>query len=311
MKSSPFINKFFKLISLDVLLSEGAYSDELTYKWSSNPLLKDYELLFLTDYLKDVSNLYRASVFVNHKTKTFVIATSGSRGCTWKAFFADILDNFLFVIGSVPYKVQEIQKINQILLDALGREVASYKIHFTGHSLGGLLSDCGALHMHFSLTKLGLDVGDKQITSTTFENPGSDGLMKKLCSSYGHIYDGSFRKNFITFNNGRNFVNSWNKPFGKVLTVRLVNQKHPFLEYKDWVFKKLSDNLGFFKSTLSFFSDQLSKLYNVSFLSVPSEHALENFKEIFLYNREFRFDKDDELLTLISGLAEEGAEHPA
>lgn len=48
----------------------------------------------------------------------------------------------------------------------------------------------------------------------------------------------------------------------------------------------------------------------MSFFSALPEHALENFKEVFLGQREILFDnKDGELLNFISGLVEEKSEY--
>lgn len=258
----------------DILFIDQAYY--LNDKTITQTSLDGYELLMNTnDMGTDISNSYQALILINYAEKSIILANAGSRYAPVQSMLVDLFDSMRFALGCKPYNVDEIIKVNEMLLDSLGSEVENYKFHYTGHSLGGLIAQSGAVHMKMMLAKLGFLKQSNQVTSVTFENPGAKSLIHDICKDYDYSLTTQEFNNFITFNNRKNFINNLKDSYGKIYNINPEYPNSPEKANQSSIFKTLRE-----LSPESLFG-KFFHLCEMGIAKLQEEHALENFKNFF------------------------------
>jgi hypothetical protein len=230
-------------------------------KHISNPksiLPSGWRILLDSDKIAGLKETgYHGYAFVNHNTKEFVIASSGTnkgeRGI--EDFLADLASDFQILSGEVPAQLTD--GALPFARGALAQHYhPSYKIYFTGHSLGAVLAE---------LSKVYFDANGYALNSqaVTFDSPGSMPILAHLG------YEGNTPLPGITIYNGApNVINTCNKQAG------LVHQL-----YKDKVDlvstnSAMQDILDYVKHTNGLHSlDNLFKSFNAE-TSLPYHSKL-------------------------------------
>ncbi len=288
----------------DILLLEYTYEPKLlTKEETPHYALKGYELIIQTAHMgTELSSFYQAMVFVNYEEKRCIIANSGSRYAPLKSMFIDLFDGLRFFFGCFPYNVFEVIKVNDILLDSLGAEAINYEFHYTGHSIGAIVAECGATNMKKNLATLNMKSSNNQVTAITFENPGAKSLVDKFYCNY-NVNENDNNNQFITFNNRKNFINSLGTSLGKIYTIKPDDQKPYLLTYKSWIFNKLKD----WSSKISVFSTftKLLQLGEMGILKLQEEHALECFKKVIMGQKGGCIDSDTGKVITLAEMSEE------
>ncbi|MBP7190067.1 MAG: hypothetical protein KA998_02330 [Rickettsiaceae bacterium] len=124
-------------------------------------------------------------VVIDTTKKKVTVITSGTRmDHDIKTAISDVKDDFLLTIGEEPKKLAPLKALNDIIIDQLNGELFDYKFNYTGHSLGGALSDCAATDMAIKLQNRG-ELTKNKISTATFDNPGAyTRVVKQLESAY-------------------------------------------------------------------------------------------------------------------------------
>ncbi|MES2215286.1 MAG: lipase family protein, partial [Pseudomonadota bacterium] len=136
---------------------------------------------------------------------------------------SDLQDDAYMALGWPPKKFAAAKELNQLVLDNLGDEAGDYSFHYTGHSLGAALSDLAATDMALKLQAQKLLTPGK-ISTITFDNPGSQYLVKKLLAPSGQeLSDLKDAVSYISINNKPNFINTMDEQTGD--TYYLVPQE--------------------------------------------------------------------------------------
>ncbi|MEA0970714.1 hypothetical protein Megvenef_00682 [Candidatus Megaera venefica] len=240
---------------------------------------KNYELIMATAHmLGDLSSSYQALVLINYKEKEIIIANSGSRYAPIKHMLLDLFGALRFALGFTPYNVQEVIKVNEMLLDSLGPLAENYTFHYTGHSIGGVIAQCGAVHMKKSLKERDQAKAISQVTAITFENPGAKALIEKL-----DVDNDISTNGFITINNRPNVINSWGSQCSQVFTIVPDAQPPIPSTYIGRVFKKLKQFSS--KNYVFSYFTNVFQLAEMGLSQLQKDHALERFKEVCIEER--------------------------
>ncbi len=191
----------------------------------------DDEWQFICDSssVKMTTGFY-AQIWMNHKYKQLIYACAGTKidfltmNSSIKTKFFGILDLFKDAVNDVriflhqpplqyKYGMEPFIEWSLNHLSKLGVNLKGYDIFFTGHSLGAMLADMGALYMH--------KYNELSIKSVTMENPGSLRSISNLACALkkdGHLFQNleELKDNFVVFNNTPNWVNTAGEQFGRV-----------------------------------------------------------------------------------------------
>ena len=128
------------------------------------------------------SGKLQGAIFTNECSKTITLAIAGTRQNSISNFLTDFIDDALLSIGFNTYKTKSIAKINDHLLKEYHEQIqAGWKVHYTGHSLGGHSANVGA---NLLAAKGVVDL-DK-ISTTTFDSAGGDTALKNATKLGGH-----------------------------------------------------------------------------------------------------------------------------
>lgn len=214
----------------DVIFSTMAYlnisSDEEKAKFEelSAQVPDAFQMIFFTDHLDDTKkNDFRSAVFLNHETKEIIVACSGTRFGMHREGISDMISDAFLSLEENPPKLESMKQTNQMILDSLGDEAGEYKIHYTGHSLGAFMADVGAADMAIKIREAGITKTDgtrSDISSMTFENPGSRVLIEKMYEDHDlDPADYSKDVDYRGMNNRRNFINQGGAHAGKMWEV--------------------------------------------------------------------------------------------
>lgn len=191
----------------------------------------DDEWKFICDSssIKMTTGFY-AQIWINNKYKQLIYTCAGTKvdfltmNCSIKTKFFGILDLFKDAVNDVriflhqpplqyKYGMEPFIEWSLSHLSKLGINLKEHDIFFTGHSLGAMLADMGALYMHKYI--------ELSVKSVTMENPGSLHSIMGLAGSLkkaGHLFHNleELKDNFIVFNNTPNWVNTAGEQFGRV-----------------------------------------------------------------------------------------------
>lgn len=184
-------------------------------------LPKEYQMILCTDYLDDTKeHMYKAAVFVNHKTKEVIFANAGTRFGLTMAGAHDIYNDAYLVMEQMPPKLESAGILNQMILDSLGSAASEYKFHYTGHSLGAALSDMAAADMAIRCRQTGITLqteGEQKISTMTFENPGAQQVIRKMYKANG-MDPNEYGKDvdYRGINNKKNLINQTTAHAGKM-----------------------------------------------------------------------------------------------
>lgn len=139
------------------------------------------------------------------------------------------------LILSVGFTKSELAIVRQ-------KAIAGYDISYTGHSLGAVLSDLAATDMQLRLNEKGLSPKDYAISSTTFDNPGANKLVKKMCKKRNANIDSvKSAVQYKAFNNRPNFINTLDKQVGEKYQIVPDGQKPrgPLANMFSWLSRKV------------------------------------------------------------------------
>lgn len=214
-KPNQIENKDLGAVLNDALLAQEIYRTHTHDDAKSNlqELAGDkMELVLFTDELlaneAAHANHYRAALFVNNETKEIKIITAGTRmeeGSEIRT--SDLLDDAMLASAQLPYKFKSVQALNAMIVENFGEELAGYKIHYTGHSLGAALSDMGAADMALRLKNANM-LTKGQVSSTTFDNPGVKEIVAKMLPKDFKSDKLTEMVHFEAYNNRDNFINT-------------------------------------------------------------------------------------------------------
>lgn len=190
-----------------------------------------------TLYIKNTLGYY-GQVWINHDHKIILISSSGTK---WDYdiipanditnlygrmhFVKDVWNNLQALRGNLPSQYKRgvevfVKDSIEELRANLGEGLTEYELHFTGHSLGGELSDLGALYAHKYSNHF------KNVLSISIENPGSKKIVNLLAQKLIDRKDldetftiEKFAKKCFVINNIPNWVNTSNEQFGRVFII--------------------------------------------------------------------------------------------
>lgn len=148
--------------------------------------LGDSEIYLITAQLENTAiektNEYQCLVLINNSAKEVTFVTAGTRIDKAITRRADLRDDIRLSLGLLPLKAKAAQELNNLILEQLGDEAKDYHFHYTGHSLGGALSDIAATDMGMKLHQQNILTKNK-VSTVTFDNPGSYTLVKNQLTS--------------------------------------------------------------------------------------------------------------------------------
>lgn len=271
-----------------VLFSNLAYYQEderETFEKLAQDVPNGFELVVMSDHLGDTDeHSFRCIVYINNNTKEVLFATSGTRFLADERGKDDLADDMKLFKEERPDKMKPAETLNQMILDSLGKEAADYKFHYTGHSLGAAMAEMQAADMDIRLRQKGLrNQNDKeQISTVTFENPGTKPILEEMYRSAGYSKDCMKKLDLITFNNRDNLINTLNPQAGEVFTILPENQKERVATPAELFFAYLSEKFGDVSKNLSKFFKALSLGVDAQAIE---EHGIHNFNEIFVENK--------------------------
>lgn len=165
-----------------------------------------------------------------------------------------------------------------MLLDSLGPLAENYTFRYTGHSIGGVIAQCGAVHMKKSLQERDQAKAISQVTAITFESPGAKALIEKL-----DVDNDISTNGFITINNRPNVINSWGSQCSQVFTIVPDAQPPIPSTYIGRVFKKLKEFSS--KNYVFSYFTNVFQLAEMGLSQLQKDHALERFKEVCIEER--------------------------
>jgi hypothetical protein len=158
-----------------------------------------YVPLFVTDNIVDAKDAeYRCVVFIKPGEKKVLFANAGTRIGKFgkKAAFADLYDDALLAIDSIPKKFPSAQAINQHVLDLLqhypegdvdgdgkvgNTDISDWQFEYVGHSLGAAMARLQSLDMHMKIK----DIGKKQnISVKLFDSPAYSQLLNTIVDEH-------------------------------------------------------------------------------------------------------------------------------
>ncbi len=256
------------------------------------------------DTQKAIDGNLKSVVLIDKTNKSVVVVTAGTRiDGEFGDMIADVRDDLLLSFGFQPQKKQEVQSLNDLIIQEIPDDgLKDYKFHYTGHSLGAVMSDIAATNMAMKLLKQDIPVSGK-ISTITFDNPGSYTLVNKMLKNYkkksieeeNSLYTNENNQNnkdlhnkkledinnlelkdfvdYKSFNNRPNAINTTDKQAGKVYTIVPKEQKERnlFLRMIGYLAEKIPGK--FIKKILSL----------ISFGSPTEqikEHGVDNFIEV-------------------------------
>ncbi|KAF8818648.1 lipase family protein [Rickettsia endosymbiont of Cardiosporidium cionae] len=199
-------------------------------------------------YKNSEFNMYQSDVFVNEADKTVIISNPGTKIGLVGVRLYDIINDLQLLLGYTPSKVYQAksfidQKVTKIVSECVAdpdNGPGTWKVIFTGHSLGAVISDLSAVHFH-KKTCEGALKECIQISSLTIENPGSKNLIQDKAAAKD-VY-------FQVINGGTNIINSIKSQItSKVCSVNLC----PIKEQAN-IFKEDS-NKNILKTVIDFLS---------------------------------------------------------
>jgi hypothetical protein len=183
---------------------------------------------------------YYGQIWINHRYKQVAIVSSGTK-LNFPSFPDSSISNLYGILHLLKDGLNDIQVFMHCTPSqykrgmerfieyfiSLDLDLKEYDITFTGHSLGAILSDLGALYAHKYKTCF------NSIHSITTENPGSKTSMETLyqkLSTRGEL-EGvdleELRSVFYVLNNRPNWVNTNSEQFGEVYLNEPVYTKVP------------------------------------------------------------------------------------
>lgn len=117
---------------------------------------------------------FKAVTFINRHTHEIHMASAGT-----VADRHDILDDLLLTCGRIPYKLQLLKGwVDEVVQKLGGADLAkAYQFSTSGHSLGAVVADLTGLE----IASRGLSL----VSSTTFENPGSEKAIQAVLDNQG------------------------------------------------------------------------------------------------------------------------------
>lgn len=219
---------------------------------------------------------YKAVAFVNHHTHEVHIATAGT-----VANHHDILDDLLLVSGKVPRKLQPLKGFLDRVIQGLGGlDVAKvYQFSTSGHSLGAVVADLTGLE----IASRGLSL----VSSTTFENPGSEAAIAAVLKNHWLSTDincdqlAELQRCYSVYNAKPNLINTTQAQFGQCYLLQPRTAEPTQISYALGNFiKNLQGLLGgglannFIKEYTGF-----NKCVQ-SVTEVATEHPLQNFQAL-------------------------------
>ncbi len=222
IKSIKYSNSLFAKAAKSVLFTSFSYLDNKKEKHA----IENFKTLFDEDgykllidtYASKVSyyDHYKALVFTNDTTKELIIAHSGSRYFPLGAAASDLMNSIrYFWFEETPPKAAQIPIFIMHALSALKEEkinISDYKITFTGHSLGGVLSELAAVELATQLKAS--NIPHSKIDVITFENPGTASLLYN--NPILAPTEQGVPIEFYTFSNRLNPINSLNESISSV-----------------------------------------------------------------------------------------------
>ena len=267
-----------------VLFTNFAYKqDDVQMQELADSIPEGYELFMMTDHVKDTNEAsFRCVAFVNQETKDITFATAGTRLGLDQKGIHDIEDDIRLFDHNKPKKFKPAQALNDMILDSLGDAAMEYKFHYTGHSLGAAMAEMQAADMDIKLTKKGLKRVDDidQVTAVTFENPGTNKILKRMYEKAGLPKENLKKLNLCEFNNRNNVINSFAKQAGRTYEIVPNSQK----ERNPSVIQMVFEVIAKYASKIS---PMLGKVFS---LLAPGgidhnlvrDHSLTNFNEVFV-----------------------------
>lgn len=228
-----------------VVTSEKDFQHDPVILGQNEKSPKNPEILCVSDYAdKSISeHKYRSVVWIDREKKIIYVANAGTRINVSE----DLKDDLNLALGKLPAKMKSIQALNNHILSTLQKEVDSkemseWNFNYSGHSLGGVLSDLASVDMLLKLEKK-FPEGKftENIKSTTFDNPGSSRLVNRLIKQEKGEKEANIQlKNvkdkikFTSFQAEPNLINTLDQQMGDVH--RIVNKKDAKREFLDHVF---------------------------------------------------------------------------
>ncbi len=267
----------------------------------ANQLPDNYQLLIMSDHLTDTNEFsYRSAVFIDYTSKEIVFAVAGTRLREATAFH-DLLDDARLVMQQEPQKMKPAKELNKIILDSLGASAKEYKFHYTGHSLGAVIADLSAADMDIQLRKRQLKdhSNSSQITSITFENPGTKPLVDKAYIEAGLEFANRNDAHFLTFNNRPNIINSLYPQTGEQYTIIPTDQKRNPPSLIQQLVAVVARYLPSIERVINQVCDFL---VTGGFKNLKSEHKLENFDTVLYKKNGLVQDGQSNIITVEDAL---------
>ncbi len=248
-------------------------------------------LVLYTGHLTDTKqNQYKCGVFINYEDKEIIFANAGTKPGLNPRGYCDIRDDIRLIKGIMPKKIEQATLLNDMIISSLqtdGADLSEWKFIYTGHSLGGAISDVAAADMALKLKNTGIDIQEnKMVSSTTFDNPGSKPLIDNL-----YIINKIDPKNarqdvdFTAINNRKNFINSLNPQADKIRTLQIDNQQElndsSLLMMMKFIREKLI-KFSFIDRIIEWLEESKFFADNRSIKQHISEHRTQTFLEAIL-----------------------------
>ncbi len=184
-------------------------------------LPKNHKLILSREIDGSKEMHYNAYCIIDKESKKVVMVNAGTSNAAFKQHLYDLIEDAGLIFNKKPKKCDIAAKMNDHILKELGKEAKDYEFHYTGHSLGAVVSSYAAADMDIKLRKNNLKNEQKpgQIDCLTFENPGSkylvESLYKKNKMKFQQDRDGVFK----VINNEENVINLLSPQFGDVYHV--------------------------------------------------------------------------------------------
>lgn len=154
--------------------------------------VKNYHILFSDANPKTG---FAARAYINTIDKNVVIAFKGT-----DKSFKDIVNDFKMWNRQVPNQFKDAEKFYFDTINKLGSHVRNYDVIFTGHSLGGSLSQM-----------MGAKYGNETVTFNAFGTAGIKNVVK------------NYTDNITNYGNPNDIVFSWRKDEHIGKTIRVKN----------------------------------------------------------------------------------------
>lgn len=169
-------------------------------------LPKSYTLKYSSDSLGFSKKGYYGVAAVDDDNKQVIICNAGTRidKNDLKNLFYDFTSNWQIANSRLPDQYKYALSFTQTSLDKLPN---NYNITITGFSLGAVLADLTSFTLYQKFSE--------RLHDITFENPGSQSIIKKTLAKNNPEINTKISSNFHAYNAQANVINMFDVQMGK------------------------------------------------------------------------------------------------